>query len=175
VAALKALTPQPRIELLIPDLRGSRNALAVITAAQPDVTGHNLETVRRLFSVIRPEGDYNRSLHLLSMLKELAPHCLVKSGIMVGMGETEADIRDTLQEMHSHGVQIVTIGQYLAPTAQHYPVQRYYPPAEFADLQALALSIGFKGVAAAPLVRSSYRANELFDEVFRAVNENTDY
>lgn len=152
-----------RIELLIPDLRGDSAALAVILAAGPDVLGHNLETVPHLYAAARAGADYRRSLALLAAVRNMAPHIPTKSGLMLGLGETRADLRAVLADLRAAGVGMLTLGQYLQPTRAHLPVSRFVPPAEFAELRQTALAMGFAHVAAGPLVRSSYHAAELYE------------
>jgi len=152
-----------RIEVLIPDFQGDIRALEIVVHAKPDVINHNIETVASLYDTVRPEALYQRSLDLLGRVKRLDPSMPVKSGIMVGLGETMAQLEQTLQDLLDHGCDIVTIGQYLQPTQQHLEVQRFYSPEEFKQLEIMARQIGFKRVAAGPFVRSSYKAQDLFD------------
>lgn len=163
VKQIHSLSRDIRVELLIPDFRGSRESLQIVTAAAPAVIGHNLETVSRLFPIVRPEGNYRLSLTLLRNIKNLAPGITVKSGIMLGMGENEGDILEALQDLRNHQVDIVIVGQYLCPGPGHLPLEKYYTPQEFEKYRTIALEMGFKAVAAAPLVRSSYRAGELYN------------
>lgn len=151
-----------RIELLIPDLQGNWTALQQITDAAPDILGHNIETVPRLYSAVRPEADYQRSLQLLRQASLLAPDIVTKSGLMLGMGETETEIEQTMKDLRTHGCQLLTLGQYLAPTKNHHPVERYVPPEEFTEWAAAGRQHGFSHVEAGPLVRSSYHAEEQF-------------
>jgi lipoic acid synthetase len=162
--AIRAALPGCRVELLIPDLQGNRRALATILAARPDVLGHNLETVPRLYPAVRTGADYRCSLALLASVRELAPGLPAKSGLMLGLGETRREVLAVLAELRQAGVGILTLGQYLQPTRTHLPVARYLPPEEFAELRAAALALGFSQVAAGPLVRSSYHAAELYEE-----------
>lgn len=151
-----------RIELLIPDLQGNWSALENIVAAVPDIIGHNVETVPRLYSEVRPEANYQRSLDLISIVKELSGAVVTKSGLMLGMGESEEEILQVMENLRAHGCQILTLGQYLAPTQKHYPVQRYVTPDEFHRFAVLGRDIGFEHVESGPLVRSSYHAEEQF-------------
>lgn len=164
VAALHEEAPGCRVELLIPDLQGDRQALAAILAAGPDVLGHNLETVPRLYAAARSGADYRRSLDLLAAARELAPGLATKSGLMLGLGETREELLAVLADLRAAGVTLLTLGQYLQPTRSHLPVARYLPPEEFAELRTAALALGFTRVAAGPLVRSSYHAAELYEE-----------
>lgn len=159
---LRAQAPGCCIELLIPDLGGEREALATLLQAPPDVLVHNLETVPRLYSQVRRGASYQRSLRLLAAAWELEPELLTKSGLMLGMGETLEEVLTVCAELRSAGVSLLTLGQYLAPTRRHYPVQRFVPPEEFAALRQAALQLGFTHVAAGPLVRSSYHADQAF-------------
>jgi lipoic acid synthetase len=152
------------VELLIPDLAGSREALATILASCPDILGHNLETVPRLYPVVRQGAGYERSLQLLADARELAPQIPTKSGLMLGLGEERAELLAVLTDLRRVGCSLLTLGQYLAPTRDHHPVVRYVPPEEFAELRGEALALGFRHVEAGPLVRSSYHAEEQFAE-----------
>jgi len=163
-AAIRAAQPGCRVELLIPDLQGSQQALATVLAARPDVLGHNLETVPRLYGSVRAAADYRRSLALLASVRELAPGLPVKSGLMLGLGEERHELLAVLEDLRATGVGMLTLGQYLQPSRAHLPVARYLPPEEFAELRATALALGFSQVAAGPLVRSSYHAAELYEE-----------
>ncbi|HQP29089.1 MAG: lipoyl synthase [Syntrophales bacterium] len=154
---LRTRLPDCRIEVLIPDLQGSREALERIIDAGPEVINHNIEVARSLFPNLRPQGDYKRSLRLLAALH---PHrdIVSKSGFMIGLGETRDAIVALLHDLAVVRCQRVTIGQYQQPTRRHWPVARYYPPAEFAEFRKIALGLGFRHVEAGPLVRSSYHA-----------------
>jgi len=157
VAEIRSHAPRCRVELLIPDLQGSPEALATILAAAPDILGHNLETVPRLYPAVRCGADYRRSLDLLSAAQNGTLR--TKSGLMLGLGEERAELLTVLEDLRRAGVSMLTLGQYLAPTRAHAPVARYVPPEEFAELEQLARELGFSGVAAGPLVRSSYYAD----------------
>lgn len=163
IRAVRAALPDCRIEVLIPDFQGDAAALATVVAAKPDVLNHNIETVARLYSLVRPQADYRRSLALLAHAKDIDPEQTTKSGIMVGLGETEDEIEDALRDLRAAGCDIVTIGQYLRPSAGHLPVRKYYEPAEFARFADFGAALGFQHVESAPLVRSSYHAREQFD------------
>ncbi|MHB8707374.1 MAG: lipoyl synthase [Desulfuromonadales bacterium] len=165
--AIRAAAPACRVELLIPDLGGNHSALQTILAAGPDVLGHNLETVPRLYATARAGADYRRSLTLLAAVRELAPGIPAKSGLMLGLGEEREELLTVLADLHAAGVSMLTLGQYLQPTREHLPVARYLPPEEFAELRQAALNLGFTQVAAGPLVRSSYHAAELYEEPSR--------
>lgn len=152
------------IEILTPDFQGKHKALEIISNAQPSVFNHNLETVSRLYSTIRPQANYHRSLWVLSTMKKLLPSAKIKSGLMVGLGERESEVIDALHDLRETGCDFITIGQYLAPSNKHYPVVEYVHPEQFFKYQQIALSIGFIGVASGPLVRSSYHAKKMFEE-----------
>ena len=164
VAALRRECPGTTVETLISDLQGDRAALDTVLAAAPEVLNHNVETVPDLYAAVRPQADYRRSLELLRYAKEKAPQILTKTGFMVGLGETEAQIDALMDDILAVGCDILTIGQYLQPTAAHYPLARYVTPEEFAAYKERALQKGFRFVASAPLARSSYRAWEVLQE-----------
>jgi lipoic acid synthetase len=146
---------------LIPDFKGSEAALGTVLAADPDVLNHNVETVERLQRRVRPQAGYDRSLAVLASSRRLRPDIPTKTGIMLGLGETENEIRQTLVDIREQGCELLTIGQYLRPGPEHLPVDRYAPPEEFERWGELARSLGFRDVASGPLVRSSYRAEQL--------------
>ena len=150
------------VETLISDLGGVWDALLTLLAAGPDVLNHNLETVPRLYSQVRPQANYGRSLELLARASEYVPHMVTKSGLMLGLGETKEELLKAMDDLRGAGCELLTLGQYLAPSPQHYPVVRYVPPEEFEKYEAEALDRGFLGVASAPLVRSSYNAEQLY-------------
>jgi len=150
------------VEVLIPDFNGNRGALAEVVKAEPDVLNHNVETVPRLYPEVRPMADYQRSLTVLKRSKEINPKILTKSGIMLGLGEKEKEVYHVLQDLREVGCSMLTIGQYLAPSRFHHPIVEYIHPYQFANYEEKAYQMGFKGVASAPLVRSSHRAKELF-------------
>lgn len=152
------------VEVLTPDFHGNRRDILTVLAAGPDVFNHNLETVKRLQPALRPQADYRRSLDVLGVAAGHSPAVKVKSGIMVGLGETDAELREALPDLLTAGCAYLTIGQYLAPSRQHVPVERYVTPDVFTQYRETALAMGFKGVASGPLVRSSYRAEAMFKE-----------
>ena len=152
-------SPDCKIEVLIPDFGGSRDALARVMDARPDVLNHNIESTRRVFPRVRPRGDYRRSLDLLAEAKELDPSAVTKSGIIVGMGETVVEVVETMQDLREVDCDLLTIGQYLRPSAKHIAIDRFYHPTEFADLAGIGEEMGFRHVASGPLVRSSYHAD----------------
>lgn len=162
VKAVKEKNPLCLVEPLISDLGGKFEHLPLIIESGCDVLGHNIETVPSLFKAVRPGASYERSLDLLKKAKEIKPSLITKSGVMVGLGESDAELKQTFKDLRSCGVELLTLGQYLAPSALHYPVQSYPEPAWYEDMTSYCLSIGFKGVMGGPLVRSSYRAAELY-------------
>lgn len=165
IRTLRAENPQLLIEVLIPDFQGDAGALATVLAAGPDVLNHNLETVARLYPIVRPEARYGRSLELLQQSKAFAPGVATKSGIMVGLGETTEELLQLFADLRQAGCDILTIGQYLQPSRGHLEVIRFLPPEEFVTLGEQALALGFGAVAAAPFVRSSYQAEGLYRQV----------
>jgi lipoic acid synthetase len=166
----RARMPGCRLEVLIPDFQGDEAALRVVLDAGPDVLNHNIETVPRLYRIARPGGRYERALQLLRRSREIAPSIPTKSGLMVGLGEEFQEVVATLSDLRSVGCGIVTIGQYLRPSAANLPMVRYYTPAEFAELKRIALGLGFGHVESGPLVRSSYHAHEQTESYEAAAN-----
>jgi lipoic acid synthetase len=160
IAAIRERVPDCRIEVLIPDFRGDWPALETVLAAHPDVLNHNIETVPRLYHQVRRGAAYERSLELLRRAKQMAPATPVKTGMMLGLGETREEVLDTLAELAAQGVDILTLGQYLQPTREHLPVVRFVHPDEFAEYKRLGERMGFRHVESGPLVRSSYHAFE---------------
>ncbi len=162
VTEIRQQAPGCRIELLIPDLQGDWAALEKITTAKPDILGHNIETVPRLYAEVRPGADYQRSLSLLAEARRQSPWLISKSGLMLGMGETEAELIQAMQDLLNHDCQLLTLGQYLAPSKQHYPVQCYVTPERFSAYAQIGQKMGFQHVESGPLVRSSYHAEVQF-------------
>ncbi len=157
----RKLSPGITIEVLVPDFRGRMDvALAVMDKGLPDVFNHNLETVPRLYKMARPGSDYEHSLQLLKQFKERHPTVPTKSGLMLGLGEELTEVEAVMRDMRAHDIDMLTLGQYLQPSAHHLPVVRYVTPAEFDALRDLGLQMGFRNVASGPLVRSSYQADE---------------
>ncbi len=159
IEAVRAKNPQTSIEVLVPDFQGHLPHVQLVCEAKPHMFNHNIETVRRLFPLIRPRASYDHSLQVLA--HAAGQGLRVKSGLMVGLGESWDEIRSTLQELHAHGCRYLTLGQYMMPSRQHAPVARYMAPDEFAHWKEVALAMGFTGVASAPFVRSSYRAEDM--------------
>ncbi|NCJ06000.1 lipoyl synthase [Synechococcales cyanobacterium C] len=160
IAAVQRRNPQTQVEVLTPDFRGDRQLIAQVVAANPVCFNHNLETVRRLQNPVRRGAKYERSLGVLQTVKVLAPHLATKSGLMLGLGETAAEVLEALGDLRAVGCDRITLGQYLRPSLEHLPVQRYWTPAEFEHLGQLAREMGFQQVRSGPLVRSSYHAGE---------------
>lgn len=157
---IRRLCPGTRVEVLIPDFCGNEGALNIVLAARPDVLNHNTETVPRLYKRVRPDARYEQSLELLrrAHARKAEYSLLTKSGLMAGLGETLDELLKTFRDIAETGCDILTVGQYLAPTARHIPIEKYYSPGEFASLKSKALKMGFRYVEAGPLVRSSYHA-----------------
>jgi lipoic acid synthetase len=160
IRRIRELLPGCSIEVLIPDFKGSLEALKIVMDARPEILNHNVETVPRLFKQVQPQDHYDWAAATLSHAKKLDPDVLTKSGIMVGLGEEMDEIKTVMRDQRSWGVDILTIGQYLQPSKKHLPISRYYTMEEFAEIRAYGLSIGFKWVESNPLVRSSYHAAE---------------
>ncbi len=163
ISEVKSVAPETALEVLIPDFQGRNDLLDMIADAGADVVSHNIETVRRLTPEVRSRAKYETSLHVLQYLSDKA--VTVKSGLMVGLGETAEEVESTMDDLLSCGCRILTIGQYLQPTHRHYPVHEYITPAQFDYYKQVALAKGFKEVESAPLVRSSYRADKLLDDL----------
>jgi len=154
-----------KIEILTPDFKGDKNALNTIIQTVPDVFNHNVETVPSLYKKARPQANYERSLFCLSYVKKNAPEMITKTGIMTGLGETKDELIQTMKDILHQKTDILTLGQYIAPSKQHLPVQKYYTINEFEELKNIALDMGFKACVSAPLARSSYKAKETFEEI----------
>ena len=165
IREIKKINPQIKTEVLISDLKGDKEALKTVLNAAPDVLNHNVETVKSLYKTVRPQADYIRSLGVLKFSKEYAPHIITKTGIMLGLGETEPEILELFDDLVSVKCDILTAGQYIQPTKQHIEVNRYLPPDEFESLQKKALESGLKQAVFAPLARSSYKASEAFSKI----------
>ena len=160
IAEARKHRPGCTVEVLIPDLEGNWDALEVIVQARPEVLNHNTETVSRLYRRVRPYANYQQTLTLLQVSKQLDAQMLTKSGLMVGLGETVTELLETMQDIRNTGCDILTIGQYLSPSSRHLPIQRYYTPEEFDELKEVGIEMGFRHVESGPLVRSSYHAGE---------------
>jgi len=160
IRQVRELSPECRIEVLIPDFQGLDEALKIVLDARPDVLNHNTETVPRLYRVVRSGARYERTLRLLENAKKFSPGMVTKSGVMVGLGETITELVEVFRDLGERGVDILTVGQYLRPSRDHLPIARFYTPAEFQYLKSEALRFGFRHVESGPLVRSSYHAHE---------------
>ncbi len=154
-------------EVLIPDFQGSVEALKAVVRSAPNVVNHNVETAPRLYSKVRPQADYARSVRLLSMVKELDPSVVTKSGLMVGLGETKDEVIKVMQDLREARCDLLTIGQYLQPSDKHHPVLNFVSPEEFDEYRQIGMDTGFLAVASGPLVRSSYRAADLYRDAGR--------
>jgi len=153
------------VEVLIPDFLGSTEALKAVVEAGPEVINHNVETVPRLYPEVRSRADYNRSVVLLSVVKRLSPEIVTKSGLMLGLGETREEVIEVMSDLREAGCDLLTIGQYLQPSPEHHPVVRFVYPEEFSEYEQVGKDMGFADVASAPLVRSSFKAAELYSKV----------
>lgn len=158
IRSIKSVNPNVTLEVLIPDFRAKQDLLNIVFAERPHILNHNIETVRELFPIVRPQADYDQSLSVLKAAKEFG--LKTKSGMMVGLGETKEQVIEVLKDLKANNVDIVTIGQYLQPTKAHHPVARYVHPDEFAEYKRIGLEMGFEIVESAPLVRSSYHAEK---------------
>lgn len=173
IQAIRRRDPRIKVEVLVPDFFGKKEIIASVAQALPEVMAHNIETVRRLTPVLRPQADYARSLSVLKTIKEAQRSVVVKSGMMLGLGETPREVKETMQELYDSGCDLLTIGQYLAPSkaGRHVRVERFPSLQEFADHEHHARAIGFKHVVSAPLVRSSYLAHEAYQACARPERE----
>ena len=169
IRAIRHDDPSVRIEVLIPDFKGNWDALAAVIDARPSVLNHNVETVPRLYHRVRPQAIYPRSLELIRRAKATAPGMITKSGFMVGLGETQDELFQLMRDLRAHDCEVVTIGQYLRPSPDHLPIDRYYDPAEFEAFREFGRELGLRHVEAGPLVRSSYHARDVGDGSTSAV------
>ncbi len=166
ILKIKELSPGTKVEILGPDLLGNRTYIKTVTDALPDVYGHNIEVVRRLHEAVKkPPSNYDVSIQTLNIIKELNPNIITKSGMMVGVGETFDEVINTFEDLKKARVDIVTVGQYISPSASHYPVMKYITPEEFKIYEEKGLEMGFKQVISGPLIRSSYKANEVYSSL----------
>jgi len=164
IETVRLVCPGTKVEVLIPDFQGLDAAIETVINAKPSVINHNIETVSRLYSQVRPLAGYRRSLDLLSSIKKIDPGMVTKSGLMLGLGEKREEVIEVMKELRKAGCNLITLGQYLAPSSQHHPVINYVTPKEFSGYIQPALEMGFSGIASAPLVRSSYKAAELYQQ-----------
>lgn len=160
IRAIRERVPGCGVEVLVPDFQGSKAALGMVMNAAPDVLNHNTETVPRLYRQVRMGARYERSLEMLAYAKQLRPETPTKSGLMVGLGETNEEVLGVMRDLRAHHVDILTVGQYLRPTPKHLPILRYVATEEFAEFKRLGYELGFRHVESGPLVRSSYHADE---------------
>ena len=167
IREIRELTPDCRIEVLIPDFQGLEESLRIVLDANPDVLNHNTETVPRLYRAVRSGARYERTLALLESAKRISPRVVTKSGVMVGLGESSEELIEVFRDLGTRAIDILTIGQYLRPSKDHLPIARFYEPEEFAYLRNEALRFGFRHVESGPLVRSSYHAHEQADATRR--------
>jgi lipoic acid synthetase len=165
VEELRKMNPQIIVEVLIPDFQGSVDALKTVMDSAPNILNHNLETVPRLYPAVRPQAVYSRSIELLKRAKAMAPEKFSKSGLMLGLGEEKEEILGVMAELREVSCDFLTLGQYLRPSGKHHPVERYVTPEEFGELRVEGEKMGFKAVFSAPLVRSSFHAAEIFEEI----------
>lgn len=165
IDAIRRIPRTIKIEVLIPDFRGCLNALKAVVLAKPDIIGHNLETVPRIYSEVRPQADYNRALNILKNIKESDKEIITKSALLLGLGEEEGEVIQTIKDLVLVKTDILTLGQYLAPSPEHYRVKEFIRIEKFDHYKEMALSLGIKAVLSGPLVRSSYKAEELYEEV----------
>ncbi len=165
IKAIRDLRPECSIEVLIPDFQGSYKSLKIVAEAKPDVINHNIETIPSLYPKVRHRGDYKLSLELIRRIKEIDDSIYSKTGIMVGLGETKEEIYKVMDDLVNVGCEIFTVGQYLQPSKNHFPVQKYYTPEEFKEIEKVGYEKGFKEVHSGVLVRSSFHADEVFDKV----------
>jgi lipoic acid synthetase len=160
IRRIRELQPGCSVEVLIPDFKGSLDALRIVVDARPEILNHNVETVPRLFRTVQPQDHYEWAEATLSHAKQLDPDILTKSGLMLGLGETLDEVQAVMRDLRAWGVDILTVGQYLQPSRKHLPIERFYTPDEFAEVKAYGLEIGFRWVESGPLVRSSYHAEQ---------------
>lgn len=162
IKKIREVAPGCKVEVLIPDFDGSWTALRKVVDVKPEVLNHNIESTKRIFPKVRPRGDYQLSLELLAKAKEMDPAAVTKSGIILGMGEQKEEVLETMRDLRAVCCDLLTIGQYLRPSAKHLPIDRFYHPDEFAELGQAGKAMGFKHVASGPLVRSSYHADQQY-------------
>jgi len=167
IRAVRNALPAAKIEVLTPDFQGERDALGIVLEAHPDVFNHNVETVKRLYDIVRPQADYQRSLEVHRMARTLMPGMKTKSGVMIGLGETVDEVREVFRDIRAAGCDLLTVGQYLRPAKNNLPVVEYIHPDVFEALKLYALGLGFEFVASGPLVRSSMNAEEMYKAVKR--------
>lgn len=167
IEAIKKYSPKTIVEVLIPDMKGVRSSLDIVIEAEPEVINHNIETIESLYDTVRPEADYQQSLQVLKYVKSQNPKIITKSGLMLGLGENMGEVKKVIDDLHEANVDLVTVGQYLQPSKGHIEMQEYIHPDIFEEISAYARSIGIKGIASAPLVRSSYFAKDLYESLMK--------
>ncbi len=165
IVQIRKASPKTRIELLIPDFKAEKETIKTIADSRPLVLGHNLETVKRLYHLVRPQADYGRSLQVLKIIKELDPAIIIKSALMLGLGENKDELGQAMLDLKMAGCDILVLGQYLRPSVKHYPVKEFISPERFAQLAGLAKTIGFAKVLSGPKMRSSYQAFQVYQEI----------
>ena len=165
IVQIRKASPKTRIELLIPDFKAEKETIKTIADSRPLVLGHNLETVKRLYHLVRPQADYGRSLQVLKIIKELDPAIIIKSALMLGLGENKDELGQAMLDLKMAGCDILVLGQYLRPSVKHYPVKEFISPERFAQLAGLAKTIGFAKVLSGPKMRSSYQASQVYQEI----------
>ena len=170
IRAVRRVNGEARLEVLTPDFGGNMKAVDLVCEASPDVYNHNIETVPSLYNKVRPEADYKKSLELIRHVKETCPDIMTKSGLMLGLGEKETEILATMQDLHSSGCDLLTIGQYMQPSRRHLPVSEYIGPESFKALEEKGKAIGFRGIYAGPLVRSSFNAESFQSLIDKGIN-----
>ncbi|MFA5275831.1 MAG: lipoyl synthase [Candidatus Omnitrophota bacterium] len=169
IRSIKSLDINTGIEVLVPDFNGNQESVKKVLAVKPDVFAHNIETIRRLYGYLRPGADYQRSLNLLDSSKRLDKNILTKSSIMLGLGETREETINAMKDLRNNNCDILTLGQYLAPSSEHYPVKEFISFAQFDEYRAAGIRLGFKAVLSLPLARSSYKAQAVFQEAKRCM------
>jgi len=172
IEAIKRVSEKTIVEVLIPDMQYDTKAIDLVIEAKPEVINHNVETVPRLYEAVRPEASYKRSLEVLSYIKKKKPNILTKSGLMLGLGESIEEVKAVISDLQKSGIDCLTLGQYLQPSPDHYQMVAYITPQVFDDLGTYAKSIGISGVASAPLVRSSYYAKDLYEQMLASSEGN---
>ena len=168
IAKIRETSPETTIEVLIPDFKGNLEALKLVVGQKPDIINHNVETVPRLYAQVRPQADYGQSLEVIKNVKMLDDAIITKSGIMLGLGEKREEVIGVMRDLHENGCEILTLGQYLPPSDEHYPLDRYVEPDEFDQYKTDGEEIGFVYVASSPMVRSSYNASEALEKIKRS-------
>lgn len=165
VGEIRKVSPKTKIELLIPDFKGKREIIKAVVGTKPDMLGHNLETVRRLYPMARPQADYKRTLEVLKLIKEFNPMMITKSSLMLGLGESTSELITAMRDLRITGCDILVMGQYLSPSKDHYPVKEFLSPEKFDELAKLAKTMGFRKVLSGPKMRSSFQSSSVYREL----------